>query len=91
MPQDWPVEVEHYLIEKLPNGGVRLEGSSNVFLTLAYLIQNYCLNGFVHFLKKLIIFHCFSEEIKVQLKLPEAIQQTKSVVELEKLALLGQG
>jgi hypothetical protein len=89
MPFEWSVEVEHYLIEKLVSG-VKLEGSPNVFLSLAFLIQNYCMNGLV--VKKVSqILGCFSDEIHVKLQLPEAIQKAKSVVELDKMALLGQG
>jgi hypothetical protein len=48
MPPSWPVEIEHYLIEKLENG-VKLEGSQNVFLSLAFLIHHYCSNGYARF------------------------------------------
>lgn len=38
-------EVDHYLIETLAGGLIRLEGSPFTFKSLPLLLQHYCLNG----------------------------------------------
>lgn len=44
MKENWPVEIEHYLIERAENG-IRLEGSQDTFPSIIELVINYILNG----------------------------------------------
>lgn len=40
------LDMDHYLIETLRNGNIRLEGSPHAFPVLPILLAHYCSHGF---------------------------------------------
>ncbi|OZC05071.1 SH2 domain protein, partial [Onchocerca flexuosa] len=70
-------DIDHYLIESAgPDRNVRIESSPYYFKSLPLLIEHYCLNG---------------EELQTNLVLPIAITRCCTSMQLQSLALMGQG
>ncbi|VBB26561.1 unnamed protein product [Acanthocheilonema viteae] len=70
-------DIDHYLIESAgPDRSVRVESSPYQFKSLPLLIEHYCLNG---------------EELQTNLVLPVAVTRCCTSMQLQSLALMGQG
>uniref|UniRef100_A0A0R3RLJ8 SH2 domain-containing protein n=1 Tax=Elaeophora elaphi TaxID=1147741 RepID=A0A0R3RLJ8_9BILA len=70
-------DIDHYLIESAGSDrSVRVESSPYCFKSLPLLIEHYCLNG---------------EELQTNLVLPVAITRCCTSMQLQSLALMGQG
>ncbi|VDN21847.1 unnamed protein product [Gongylonema pulchrum] len=77
LPPGLSSDIDHYLIESAgPDRSVRLESSAYSFRSLPLLIEHYCLNG---------------EELQTNLIFPPAIANCRSSMQLQSLALMGQG
>lgn len=75
LPENRGPYVEHYLIEAIGDGKLRLEGSDNHFHAIPMLVVHY--------------YQC-CDELPVQLTLPSPLAQAMSRQELSSLGLLGQ-
>ncbi|CAI4222896.1 unnamed protein product [Auanema sp. JU1783] len=75
LPTGFDIEIDHYIIEVVPNRGVRIGNSPLLFTSLPMLIAHYCIDG---------------EELQIKLRLPASIRNCESTKGLQSIALLGQ-
>ena len=75
LPLGHSTDTDHYLIEK-HGSTVKLEGSPHVFRSLPILIEYYC--------------KCH-DELQCKLTLPPAIQMCSGILDVQRVALMGQG
>uniref|UniRef100_A0A914Z096 SH2 domain-containing protein n=1 Tax=Panagrolaimus superbus TaxID=310955 RepID=A0A914Z096_9BILA len=76
LPPEYGTDTDHYLLERHGASTVKLEGSPHIFRSLPLLIEHYCQNA---------------DELQCKLTLPPAIQLCSNTIDLQRIALMGQG
>uniref|UniRef100_A0A914P6F8 SH2 domain-containing protein n=1 Tax=Panagrolaimus davidi TaxID=227884 RepID=A0A914P6F8_9BILA len=76
LPPSYGTDTDHYLLERHGPSTVKLEGSPHIFRSLPLLIEYYCQTA---------------DELQCKLTLPSAIQICSNSIDLQRIALMGQG